>query len=72
MHDVVRQAKGGGQPIHGHVAVLCDVIGLEWHLDLQHVGISGQHFPRSVDLEEISLSIIGLLTGVTPRKGKTA
>lgn len=61
VHDVVRQTKGSRPPNHGHLPVVWDVVGLKWDLDLQYVCIGGQHFPRSVDLHKISLSIIRLL-----------
>lgn len=57
VHDVLWQTERGGQPVHGHLAVVWDVIGLERDLDLQHVCVGGQHFPWSVNLHEISLSI---------------
>lgn len=58
VHDVLRQTKRRGQPVHWHVAVVWDVIGLEWNLDLQHVCVGGQHFPWSVNLHKIRLSIL--------------
>lgn len=58
LHDLLRQTKGGGQPVHGHLSVFWDVIDLEWNFDLQYVCVGGQHFPRSMDLHKIGLSII--------------
>lgn len=48
--------------MHGHLAVVRDVVDLEGHLDLQHVGVGGQDLPRRVDLHEVGLSIFRLLT----------
>lgn len=57
VHDVLRQTKRGGQPVHGHITVVWDVVDLKWDLDLQHVCVGGQHFPWCVDFHKISLSI---------------
>lgn len=57
VHDVIRQAEGRRQPVHGNVLVLRDVVDLEGDFDLQHVRVRGQHFPRSVDLHKRRLSI---------------
>lgn len=67
VHDVLRQTEGGGQPVHGHVTIVWDVVDLEWDLDLQHVCVGGQDFPWSVDLHKISLSVVRLLNIMTAR-----
>jgi len=67
VHDVLRQTEGSGQPVHGHVTVVWDVVDLEWDLDLQHVCVGGQDFPWSVDLHKISLSVVRLLNIMTAR-----
>lgn len=33
VHDVVRQTKRSGHPVHGHLGVVWDVVDLEWDLD---------------------------------------
>ena len=62
MHDGGGQAERGEEPGHGHIAVLRDVTGLEGHLDLQDLGMLGQHVPGGVDLQEIRFAILRLLT----------
>lgn len=57
VHDVPWEAKRRGQPVHGHLVVVWDVVDLERDLDLEHVCVGGQHFPWSVDLHERSLSV---------------
>lgn len=70
VHDVLRQTERRGQPVHGDlfVVLLC-VSDLEWNLDLQHVCIGCQNFPRSVDLHKVGLSILRLLMVNTERTG---
>lgn len=58
VHDAIGQTEGGGQPVHRDLLVVWDVVGLEGHLDLQHIGVGGQHLPGSVDLQEVCLPII--------------
>jgi len=68
VHDVIGQAERRGQPVHGHLAVVQDVVGLEGNLDLQLVGEGGQHLPRSVDLQEEGLPVVQLLQRERERK----
>lgn len=65
VHDVPRQTERRRQPVHGDLAVVWDIVDLERNLDFQHVCVCGQYFPRSMDLDKISLSILRLLIIMT-------
>lgn len=41
VHDVIRQAEGRRQPVHGNVLVVRDVVDLKRDFDLQHVCVCG-------------------------------
>lgn len=61
VHDPVGQTERCAEPGEWHVAVFRDVVDLEGHLDLQDVGVGGEHVPRRVDLQEVRLAVIRLL-----------
>lgn len=61
VHDVVGQVERTREPLQRNILTVRDVTLPEGNFYLQHVRISGQNLPRSVDLQEICLLVFGAL-----------
>lgn len=59
--DVIGQAERTREPLQRDILTMRDVTLPEGNFYLQHIRISGQNIPRSVNLQEICLLVFGVL-----------